>query len=892
MIIDYDKVQAEVKALGNATNNDAFLEGFLSAFNFPQATYSRAVSRTKGGSYQGLRIQGNGGIYFLSSTAASLNSELNILKKNNDLSKIREAFIVIANENDILAFERASGDVLVTSKKDLHRYIEFFFSLLGIRPEAASEEMKSPDKKAAEKFAELYNEFSLKNHNRSSDIAELLCRLLFCCFADSIGVLTNGDLRSLVVNYTEASGSDASAFFCNLFEATKTESRSGLPGYFVNVKYVDARLFGDTLPLLDFSRKARNLVLDLMGLDWSDISPDVLGSLVQSIIREEAGNSNGNYTSTANIQKVIGPLFINGLYNNFDRVKASLEGCKTLLRRVKSISVFDPSSGAGNFLLVAYKELNKLAGKISDEIDILEARSSLGYAASELQVAESHAPYGSEWFVSWRNFFGIESDLFSCAIARLGFLFVVCQEARDIADVGRIFSDTIDVLFSNNIVEGNATRIDWDTICQGGSETYLIGNPSYVGARKQSPAQKADLAYVFSEHDKVSNLDYAACWFLLATKYICAHGGGFAFVTTNSLTQGEQVQLLWPKLYEKGVHIRFAYTSFKWKNDARNKTAVTVVVIGIVPQSNFQPRELFTATTVYEPRSISPYLVPGNTILKKRNTPISKLPKMVKGNMPLYWSDFLLSHEEMLDVIARDPRTKKYLKRLVGGDEFINGIERWCFWIHDDELDDAMTISTIADRIELVRKARLASADSSARNHASHPHRFREQRETKKNSLVIPEVSSENREYLQIGFIGKDIIISSTNYVIYDCEPWVFGVVSSKMHNLWIRTVCGALETRIRYSPRLGYYTFPFPDITDAQKEDIVQRVLAVIAARELYAGMTYAEWYDPKKMPDELRYAHFLLDSVIESCYRQTSFVSDQDRLECLFELYNELGG
>jgi hypothetical protein len=379
---------------------------------------------------------------------------------------------------------------------------------------------------------------------------------------------------------------------------------------------------------------------------------------------------------------------------------------------------------------------------------------------------------------------------------------------------------------------------------------------------------------------------------MLATKYICTHGGGFAFVTTNSLTQGEQVQLLWPKLFAKGVHIRFAHTSFKWKNDARNRTAVTVVVIGVVPQIDTKPRELFTDTTVYELRSISPYLVPGDTIVKKRNTAISNLPKMVKGNMPLCWSDYLLSHEEMLDVIAHDPRAKKYLKKLVGGDELINGIERWCFWIRDAEVDDAMTIPAISERVELVRKARLASPDNSTRSHAGHPHRFREQRETRTNSLVIPEVSSENRKYLQIGFYGKDIIINSTNYVIYDCEPWVFGVVSSKMHNLWIRTVSGALETRIRYSPRLGYNTFPFPAISDVQKIDITKRVLAVIAARELYTGMTYAEWYDPNKMPGELRFAHSLLDSVIESCYRQTPFVSDQDRLASLFELYNKLGG
>jgi hypothetical protein len=892
MRIDYDKVQAAVKALGAVTDNDAFLEGFLSAFNFPSATYNRLKTNAKSTHNEGVRIQGNGGLYFLATTASSLNSEFNIFKKNTDLNKIKETFIVIVNENDILAYERDSEEVLETSKRDLHHHIEFFFSLLGIKPDSASEEMKSPDKKAAEKFAKLYNELVLRNHNCGDDIAELLCRLLFCCFTDSIGILTYDGLCPLVSNYTEASGSDMSAFFCNLFEAAKTESRDGLPGYFYNVKYVDARLFGNSLPPLDFSRKARDLVLGLIDLNWSDISPDILGSLVQSIIREEAGNSSGNYTSTTNIQKVIGPLFMDGLYHNFDRIKASREGCEALLRRVKTISVLDPSSGAGDFLLVAYKELNKLAGKISDVIDGYNKESILGLTSSALRVIENPAPYDSRLFVSWRNFYGIENNPLSCAIARLGILFVVCQEARDGADVSRIFADTIDVLFDNNIVNGNATEIDWNTVCRGDGETYLIGNPSYIGARKQTKAQKADLTRVFAGYNKISNLDYAACWFMLATKYICAHGGGFAFVTTNSLTQGEQVQLLWPKLFEKGVHIRFAYTSFKWKNDARNRTAVTVVVIGVVQNKNIQSRELFTSTAVFEPRSISPYLVPGNTIVKKRNTPISKLPRMVKGNTPLYWSKYLLSHEEKVEVVARYPRADKFLKKVVGADEFINGIERWCFWIYDSDLHEALAIPCISERVEAVKQARLASPDRSARTHAAHPHQFREVNETRRSSLIVPSVSSENRFYIPIGFVDKSIIVTNLAFVIYDCEPWIFGVIASRMHNIWVRTVCGALETRIRYSSQLGYNTFPFPDVITEQKSDITQRVLAVIAARERYSGMTYAEWYDPNNMPDELRYAHFLLDSVIDRCYRDVAFVSDRERLDCLFELYNKLAG
>jgi hypothetical protein len=876
MTINYDKIQKDVKALGSQTNNASFLEGFLSAFNFPKATFARLSPSSQNGINQGTFVQRK--IYFLPTTANNLYSEFNILKKN-DLAKVNTDFIIVVNETDLIAYEKASGEMLETSKSDLYRHVEFFFSLVGIKPNTVEDEVKSADMKAAEKFAKLYNELLINNFGRNNDIGELICRLLLCCFADSIGVLTNGSLRSMVINYTDTSVSNLDKFINNLFKAMKSEKRDQLPGYFANVKFINHCLFVTDIDSLAYSRTARDFIIDLFGLDWSEISPETLGGLIQSIIRSDDRNSNSNYTATANIQKVICPLFLDELYRNFEKVKGSREGCEVLLKRVLGISVFDPSCGAGNFLLVAYKELNKLANRINETIKNLADASE-----SKHQVLSPLIPV--------TNFYGIDDDYFSCAIARLGFLFVVCQEKHNHDDMDTFFANAVEILFSFNIVTANATEIDWETICSGDDETYIIGNPSYTGARKQTPSQKKDLSHVFSSYRKIGNLDHAACWFMLATKYICAHGGGFAFVTTNSLTQGEQVQLLWPKLFEKGVHIRFAYTSFKWKNNARNRTSVSVVVIGIVPNSNKHSCELFTPTTVFEPISISPYLVPGKTIVKRRHEPISKLPRMEKGNMPLYWSDYFLSHEEKVDIVSRDFRAKKFLKKVIGANEFIKGIERWCFWIRDTELQEAMTIPCIAERVEYVKQARLASGDKSARSHAAHSHRFRETNETYKSSLVVPSVSSENRLYIPIGFIDKNIIVTNLAFVIYDCEPWIFGVVGSKMHNIWIRTVCGALETRTRYSSQLGYNTFPFPDISKKQKDEITQRVLAIIAARERYSGMTYAEWYDPIKMPNELHEAHYLLDLIIDHCYRDTPFVSDRERLEYLFERYNTLGG
>lgn len=890
MRINYDKIQSSLKSLGRITENEAFLEGFLSAFNFPEATYSRLRRGASNDLSQGLRIRGNGGLYFLTSTLESLNAEFNTFKKNNDLDRVREQFILIFNETDILAYNSENEDVLETSKEDLYRHIEFFNPLLGIKQKFVPEGPESANRKAVEKFAELYNELRLRNPSNSDDISPLLCRILFCCFVESIGILTSNGLQYIMDSFTDVSGSDTSKFLNDLFDAIKSDSRDGLPGYFSNVRYIDDRLFLNPLPPLNFSQKARNIILDLLGLDWSSISPDMLGSLIQLITRDEAVHFCGNYTSTTNINKVIGPLFMDELYREFEKIKTNGNACKKLLRHIKSLKVLDPACGTGNFLLVAFRELNKLAGKIRKAIDNTASSTSNFFMAS--QVAEKESGYDERLFVPWSNFFGIDNDEFSCTIARLGFLFVVCQEAQGGAgDIHGTFIDTLDVLFSGNIIVGNATRMNWEEVC-GGGEIYLIGNPPYVGSRRQTPEQKSDLEYVFAGYNSFSNLDYAACWFMIATRYISVNGGRFAFVTTNSLTQGEQVQLLWPKLFEKGVHIRFAHTSFKWENDARNQTAVTVVVIGVVQNTDIQKRELFTKNTVFELRGIGPYLTPNETIVQKRRSPISNLPRMVKGNMPLYWSDFLLTHQEVSELLVLEPRAGKFLKRVMGADEFINGIERWCFWIHDEHLNEANDIPYIADKIKRVRQKRLASKDASARNHAAYPHRFRENRETTSSSLVIPSVSSENRVYIPIGFVDNSVIVTNLAFVIYDCEPWIFGVVASKMHDVWIRTVCGALETRIRYSSQLGYNTFPFPVITMEQKAKITERVFAVIAAREMYPEMTYADWYNPRSIPEELHYAHYLLDTVIDRCYRNEPFVSDLDRLNHLFELYNELKG
>ncbi len=865
MITDINKLQQDIRAIGSVFDGAEFFEGFLRAFDIPVSTIDRLKSTSSYNINEGVRIGQQ--IYYLATQGSNLYSDLNILKKNN-IARLKTRFVMIANAKEVLVFDSRTEETLFSSKADLYLHVDFFFPLIG-REKPIVEENVAVNIKVSEKFAQLYNECRMNNTQTAlADINELLCRTLFCCVIDSMGLLLTGDTSLFVFSqkYTEESGRDFSNFLYALYAAMRKKDRSNLPLHFTQVNYIDSRLFEKEISRISFSRSMRTLMLEIMSFNWSNVDPEILGSLIQSIIVSDDENITGNFTATDNVQKVIRPLFLNDLYSEYETCKNESTACNALIERIRKLCVFDTSCGCGNFLLVSYKELNLLLSKIA---------SSAGYKTIPLMPIN--------------NFYGIESNPFSCAIARMGLLFVVLQSKETSLDT---LQADIDVLFNNNIVTGNPTRITWDSVCPGTSETYIIGNPSYKGARKRNNNQNSDMDFVFRGYSNYKNLDYAACWFLLAAKYIHVHGGAFAFVTTNSLTQGEQVSLLWPKLFEYGVHIRFGHKAFKWRNDARNTTAVTVVIIGIVSNSDTRRCELYTQTFMTEPPQISPYLTPGSTLVQKRTHPISNLPYMIKGNMPYDGGYLLMDVATKNRIVEQDRRVLQYMRRIVGSDEFINGIERWCFWITDDKADAALEIPIIKERADIVRNLRLSKKDKNAQRLSAYPYRFREMRETTTYSLVVPSVSSENREYIPVGFVDRKTVVSNLAFVIYDCDPWIFGVVSSRMHNLWIKAVCGGLETRIRYSSELGYNTFPFPAITDEQKKDIRNCVNHVISVREQESDKTYAQMYKKDEMSDELRFAHSMLDLQIERCYRGEPFVSDDERLDCLFELYEKIGG
>lgn len=864
MLIDLNNLESAVKELGLITEGSAFLEALLSAYNIPNATISRLKVTGNYSVKKGVQI-GNQ-LFFFYTDESHLYAVLNILLRN-DKKLFKTRFVIISNSDEILAYDTKTEETLHVLKNKLYKYTSFFFPLIG-RIKNDNYDISAVNIKVGEKFAQFYNECLINNpYINKSNLNELVCRILFCCFINSYSLLMNGPeaLNIFISNHTCADGSDLCTFLENLFIAMRLENHAGLPLAFENVNFIDARIFKDHIPKLIFSKSIRDLLIEIISFDWSDVDPEILGALIQEILVPDSEIITGNYTATANIQKVIGPLFLDELYTEYENNKNNTFACDKLVNRILNIRIFDPNCGCGNFLLVTYKELKRLVLKIED---------SIGNSAHPRCI-------------KIENYFGIDNNAFSCAIARLGFLFVILQENCTSNEKLR---NNLNILFNQNIRTANATRIDWTNICDGELETYIIGNPPYKGARKRSDAQNANMDFVFQEYNNYKNLDYAACWFILASKYIAKHNSAFAFVTTNSLTQGEQANILWSKLFEMNVHIRFAHKAFKWKNYSRNTTGVTVVIIGVVCNTDRRRCELYSGSIMTEPIIISPNLLPIADFVEKSKRPISNLPMMIKGNMPYDEGNLLFNKQEKEEAVASDVRILSYLRRIVGSKEFINDIERWCLWIPDTQLEYALEIPLIKERINAVKFSRLSKKDSSARKLAYRPHQFREMHETTKYSLVVPSVSSEHREYIPIGFIDKNTIVSNLAFVIYDCEPWIFGVISSKMHNLWIKSVCGGLETRIRYSNELGYNTFPFPDISENQKKRIRSCVDEIITAREEESDKSLAQMYKKDQISKNLLFAHNLLDNVIENCYKSEPFVDDNERLSYLFFLYREM--
>ena len=817
------------------------------------------------------------------------------------INKHKIRMVMVTDFNTVLINDTKYDETLDCDFADLYKNYHFLLPLAGL--ERAREYSEHPaDVQASEKMGRLFDHIrKLNEFNTADDLHALnifLTRLLFCFYAEDTGIFKADQFYDVIDRTTNIDGSDVDSVLYELFEVLdlpeSSTERDAKPTHLSAFPYVNGSLFEYQFAIPEFDARTRRILLECARLSWAEINPDIFGSMFQAVIDpEQRGSLGQHYTSVSNIMKVIQPLFLDELRAELDTVIAlshdnryknnKAERLDALLQRISQIKVFDPACGSGNFLIIAYKELRKL------EIDVLKAQRDL------ISSKDNLLGLGFDSVVSLDNLYGIEYDDFASQIARLSLwlaehqMNVLCEQEFGISQPMLPLKD------SGHIVYGNSLRIDWKEVCPNNStdEIYIIGNPPFGGKSKRSSNQLNDMEIVFKGFKKIKTLDYVTCWFYKGALYIHNTNASLAFVATNSINQGEQVALLWPTIFELGLNINFAYQTFQWKNSAKNNAGVHVVVVGLSNQNIGKNNiyKLIDNTWHKETvENISPYLVAGsNTVVESRRSPISGNSPILFGNMPYDYGNLLLNAEEKNELILKEPSSKKWLKRIVGSEEFLNSKERWCLWlvgINNEELD---SMPLIKSRVDKVKYARLGSTDKAAHKLAERAHEFRDLNNPVEY-ILIPSVSSERRKYVPIGTFDGNTISSNLNHIIPDGTLYEFGILTSIIHNDWMRLVAGRLESRYRYSGTIVYNTFPFPDATDEQKKNIENLAEAILLARASNAGMTLAELYDPDKMPEDLKQAHSTLDDAVDKLYRPQGFTNTEERLAHLLARYEQL--
>ena len=800
-------------------------------------------------------------------------------------------FVLVTDYHRLLAYDTRTRETLSTPLGEIGQHVAFFLPWAGMEKTTYISEHHA-DRKAADKMAVLFDELlkvtpSLKETAQSRhNLNTFFSRLLFCFFAEDTEVFSSNQFTNAVGSLTLTDGSDTHEVIAQIFAALDAESREDKPAVAAGFPYVNGRLFavqpGQYVPV--FNARARALLLELGALQWGDINPDIFGSMFQSVIDAgQRANLGQHYTSVPNILKTIEPLFLDDLKAQLEAAEGSPKRLRKLLDRIAGIKVFDPACGSGNFLVIAYKELRKL------EHTILEKLQELSRDYQSQLLLESR--------IRIENFYGSEIDDFPAEIAVLS-LWIAKHQMN--VEFKRKFGTSIPLIplrEAGAIRCGNAARLDWQEVCpnNGEEEIYLIGNPPYVGSSMQTKEQKEDFSIVFGKRKYGKNLDYVSLWFIKGADYISRSNSQLAFVATNSIVQGLHISMLFPHILTEHVEIGYAYTSFKWTNNAKGNAGVTVIVLSLRPEGIKSPKYIFSGGVRTEAKNINWYLLDSpNIVLDSPRHPISnEFPPMVYGNKPSDGGNLFLDILEYQDLVTAHPDAKKYTHPILGSAEFINGKDRWCLWITDEQVKDASEIPPIAERLERVRAMRLCSKAAITREFASQPHRFLQLSYKKTDSLIVPSVSSERREYIPIGYLGPETIISNLAFAVYDAEPWLFALLTSRMHMVWTRTVAGQLETRIRYSNTVVYNNFPVPELSARSKSELTDAALRVLDVREYHSEMTLAQLYDPDTMPQDLRIAHEQLDLLVDSLYRDIPFASDDERLKRLFNLYlKQTGG
>lgn len=876
-------IEQNVKQVLLTSNQETFIFDLLLAYGKPKASINR-LQASGTSSYNLSKEAGvvlwKSNVCFVATEPGNCEAVVERCKASDAVAKHKPRFLFATDFVDLVAFDAKANETLRIPFVSLSAHFDFFLPWAGMEKSRHASDNPA-DVKAAEKMAKLYDIIEADNPTTSAkekhSLNVFLSRILFCFFAEDTEIFPKKLFTNSVESHTSKDGSDLSEYLDTLFVVLNTKDTKNFPAYLQTFPYVNGGLFAEKHPVPQFSKRSRDLLIQCgADLNWSEINPDIFGSMIQAVVDVEQRSSMGmHYTSVQNIMKVIEPLFLTELREEFEKNKKSQKKLEELLQRLTQINVFDPACGSGNFLIIAYKEIRKLEMEIINQLCELNRQADFGLSAIQLS-----------------QFYGIELDDFAHEVAILSMWLAEHQmNLVFLSKFGRALP-TLPLKPSGNIVCANATVIDWEDVCPRSDKktVYLLGNPPYLGARNQSVEQKAELSGVFEGHDDYKDSDYVSAWILKGAKYIRDTDSKFAFVTTNSICQGEQVSYIWPRVLAQGLEIDFAHQQFKWSNRAKKNAGVACVIVGVRRVSK-KPKYIFHDGTRATVSNVSPYLTEGtDTCVARTSEIISDLPVMMIGSMARDGGNLIMKAEQKDEIVARYPNSLPLFKMLTGTNEFIKGEFRWCLWIEDEQLDLARSIPPVWARVQAVKKFRADSKAKTTNEYAKIPHKFAQRCYRELPSIVVPSTTSERREYVPIGYLQPGVVITNSANAIYDASTFVFGLVSSKLHIVWVRGIGGELESRLRYSAEVCYNTFPVPKVSSAQKKAVEVAAIRVLDRREQYSDLSIEVLYDPDTMPEDLKAAHAALDEAVDRIYKPRGFANDEDRLEHLLRLYEDM--
>jgi hypothetical protein len=906
------EIEEAVSSLALAPfDGEEFPYSFLLAFGNKETTIKRLRTGNTNKSDVGGVLQANN-LHIAVSEKGCVTQWLGKLKASPATTKGKVRFLVATDGDAFEAEDLETGETVACEYQDFPDHFGFFLPLAGISTVKQIRE-SSFDIRATSRLNRLYVELLKDNADwgtasRRHEMNHLMARLIFCFFAEDTDIFSGQRLfTSTVETMSERDSSNTHQVISEIFRAmdTKPQDRvkAKLPRWADAFPYVNGGLFAGSVDVPSISKISRSYLLHIGSLDWTKINPDIFGSMIQAVADdEERGELGMHYTSVPNILKVLNPLFLDDLRESLGGAGDNARTLLNLRKRISRIRVFDPACGSGNFLVIAYKQLREIENTIN------ERRGEKG-RASEIPLT---------------NFRGIELRDFSAEIARLAL--VIAEYQCDLIYRGQ--KEALAVFLpldsQNWITCGNALRIDWLSVCpptgtsvkltgddlfntpldqaqidfeNEGGETYICGNPPYVGSKWQTDENKSDLQAIWGKTNKSwKSLDYVSGWFYKAAEYGLQTKAATAFVTTNSICQGLQAPILWSHIFDTGTFINFAHTSFTWSNLASNNAGVTVAIVGFSNEK--KPTKLLysmNANKEVQIKScdfINAYLVAGNNVMVEQSRqPISSVSPMLFGNMPRDGGNFILLESERRDVLSKHPELDFYLRPFVGSEELTHGSRRWCFWIEDEKKEYAENHPYLKNILEKVKQFRLTSNADSTKQFAKQPHRFVQIGGVATyQTIAVAAVSTEKREYLPVDLFSGNVIGSNLLFGMYDAPLWNLAIIASTLHRIWIATVCGKMRIHYRYSNTLGWNTFPVPQLTDKNIADLTMAANEILLAREAHFPANIVDLYDPEKMPLNLREAHERNDEVLERIYIGRRFRNDTERLEKLFELYTKM--